>query len=132
MAPVAGGEPQKAPLVIVAAQVAVAEPLPDVTPQDILAIFAIVKHHFAVGGKDSESQRIVVEMAVFNLFLCPHLWREGMELVEIHRAQAAGEQQLLGIEQLIQLIGGLLPGHKAGNAPGGAGQQQKKQRQADA
>ena len=86
MAPVAGGEPQKAPLVIVAAQIAVAEPLPVVTPQDILAIFAIVKHHFAVGRKDSESQRIVVEMAVLDLFLRPHLRRESMQLVEIHRA----------------------------------------------
>ena len=69
---------------------------------------------------------------MFDLFLLPYLRSEGMEFVNIHRAQAAGEQQLLGIEQFIQFVGGLLPGHKAGNAPGGAGQQQKKQRQADA
>ena len=67
-----------------------------------------------------------------HLFLFTERFGRGAEFIEMHRAQAAGEQQLLGIEQLIQFVGGLLPGHKAGNAPGGAGQQQKKQRQADA
>lgn len=35
-----------------------------------------------------------------------------MELIEIHCAKTTSEQELLGIEQLIQFIGGLLPGDK--------------------
>lgn len=91
MAAVAGGEPQKTPLVVIAAQIAVAESLPIAAPRDILAILAIVKHHLAIGGKDSESQRVVVEMTVLDLLLLSHLRREGVKLVKIHCAKAAGE-----------------------------------------
>ncbi len=50
----------------------------------------------------------------------------------MHDAQAASEQQLLGIEQLIQLFAGLLPGDNAGHSRGGGGQYGKQQRQAQA
>lgn len=55
-----------------------------------------------------------------------------MQLSEIHRAQTAGKQQLLGIKQLIQLVGGLLPGNKRGYSPCQAGEQEEKQRQTNA
>ena len=67
-----------------------------------------------------------------HLFLFTERFGWGAEFIEMHGAQAAGEQQLLGIEQLIQLFAGLLPGDHAGDAPGGRGQHSKQQRQTDA
>ena len=101
-------------------------------PLYILSVLAVVKHHFAVAGEDGERQRIVVDMPVAHLFLFPERYRRGAQFIEMHGAQAAGEQQLLGIKQLIQLFTGLLPGDHAGHAPGGGGQHGKQQRQAQA
>ena len=83
-------------------------------------------------GENSEGQRVIIKMAVFNFFLFADLRRSRLQLIDIHGAQAAGEEQLLGIKQLIQLFAGLLPGDHAGNPPGGAGEQDKQQRQAQA
>ena len=69
--------------------------------------------HELSGG---ERQRVVIEVAVLDLLFCPHRHRERMQLVEIHGAQSAGKQQLLGIKELIQFFRGLLPGKKAGDA----------------
>ncbi len=65
-------------------------------------------------------------------FLFPEQGGRGAQFIEMHDAQAASEQQLLGIEQLIQLFAGLLPGDNAGHSPGGGGQYGKQQRQAQA
>ncbi len=43
----------------------------------------------------------------------------GADLVQIHGQQPFGKQHLLGVEQLIERIAGLLPGDKAGGKPGG-------------
>ena len=101
-------------------------------PRDVLTILAVVKQALAVGRENHERQRVVIEVAVLDLLFCPHRHRERMQLVEIHGAQSAGKQQLLGIKELIQFFRGLLPGKKAGDAPGRAGQQEKQERQADA
>ena len=53
-----------------------------------------------------------------------------LDLVQIHRQQPFGKQHLLGIKQLIELAGGLVPGNDACGEPRGQGQHQKKQRQA--
>ena len=132
MAAVSGGQPQKTPFVVIATQVAIAEAFALRTPLNIFAVFAIVKHHFSVVGENSEGQRVIIKMAVFNFFLFADLRRSRLQLIDIHGAQAAGEEQLLGIKQLIQLFAGLLPGDHAGNPPGGAGEQDKQQRQAQA
>jgi hypothetical protein len=124
-----GGKPQEAPLVIVAAQIAIAEP-PDGYPTGYPAIFAVVKHHFAVGGKDGERQRIVIEMAVFDLFLSAPAAR-GYGARRNSSRSGGGRTAAAGYRTAYPVFGGLLPG-TAGNAPGGAGQQQEKQRQADA
>ena len=130
MAAVSGGQPQKTPFVVIAAQVAVAEAFALRTPLNIFAVFTIVKHHFSVVGENSEGQRVIIKMAVFNFSFrgsapaAPaahrHSWRSG-----------GGRRAVLGIKQLIQLFAGLLPAITLA-IPSGAGEQDKQQRQAQA
>ncbi|MNZ90105.1 hypothetical protein D3C78_1090590 [compost metagenome] len=87
--------------------------------RNILTIFAIVQQHFAVGGINGKGQRVVVKMPVFGFFgRFAHAGRR-VEFVDVHRQQTFCEQHLLGIEQFIELVRGLLPRHHAGGKPGG-------------
>ncbi|MNV55189.1 hypothetical protein D3C71_1474150 [compost metagenome] len=122
-------QPQKAPLVVIVFNAAVIKTIAAIVIRNITAIFAVVEQHFPVGGVDGKGQRIVIQMPVFGFFGHIGHSHRCVELVEIHRHQPFGKQHLLSVEQLIELVGRLLPGDEACRQPGADGQHEEKQRQ---
>ena len=85
--------------------------------RNIAPVLAVVQQHFALDAVNSESQRVVIETAMLHFFRDLAHPLGGADLVQIHRQQPFGKQHLLRVEELIQLVGGLLPGHQAGGKP---------------
>ena len=98
--------------------------------RNIASVFTVVEEHFAVDGVNGESQRVVVQTTVLHFFRDLAHAFGGADLVQIHRQQPFSKQHLLGIEQLVELVGRLLPGDQAGGKPGRQREQQEEKRQA--
>ena len=77
-----------------------------------------MKNHFPFWRVGREGQYIVVNMTMLEFFRGMRDAFRGFEFIKIQRDQTLGEQHLLRVEHLIHVIGGLLPGDKAGNQPG--------------
>ena len=98
---------------------------------NVWPILAIVQNHFSVHGIDGKGQRIVVQMPVLDLFRRANPLPGGGQIGEIHSADTFSKQHLLSGNQLIELVGGLLPGDDAGKTPCHGGKQHKQERQAE-
>ena len=99
--------------------------------RDVAPVFPVIEDHRAVGGVNGEGQGIVIQATMLHFFWhLAHPLRSA-DLIQIHRQQPFGKQHLLGIKQLIERVGRLLPGDKACGKPGRQRQQQEKKRQTE-
>ena len=91
-----------------------------------------MQHHLAIRGIDGKGQHIIINMTVFKFFrrMCHPFCR--MQFIDIERNQAFGEEHQLGVKQLINVIGGLLPRDKTRCRPGNGSQNQKDEGKPDA